>query len=142
MRLAGEGMVSVVIVADPRAPPGPDRLRQAFEIFTPFKTHLLIDLERGAYAPSKHHRDRIRRAGRRCAVKIAPLAGHLDDWTSLYDGLIERHAVQGTAVFSAAYFRALAADPRFVTFVVHQGEARAATAPWVVNRRAAAARRT
>lgn len=129
-RLSGEGLVSLVFVPDPLASPPPDRLRSAFGFCRPFKTHYLIDRSTAPYAPSKHHRDRIRRGHRRCRVETSPLAERLEAWTALYAGLVERRAITGAAAFGPAYFAALAREPRIVAFAAFVGEALGGMTLW------------
>lgn len=127
-RLAGEGLISLVLVPDPLASPPPDRLASAFALCRPFKTHYLIDREVGSYAPSKHHRQEIRRAQRRCRVEVVSLPQHLGTWITLYEGLKARHAITGLAAFSEAYFTALAENPRVTAFAAFvEGEIGAMT---------------
>lgn len=72
-RLADAGLVSVVLVADPLSGPSPAALATAFDLCRPFKIHQLVRADGAAYAPSKHHRDRIRRGCRRCRVERVAL---------------------------------------------------------------------
>jgi hypothetical protein len=115
-RLRGERLVSAVLVPDPLLAPDSVALAAAFSVCRPFKTHFLIDRTAGRYAPSKHHRYEIRRALGRCAVERVQLSSHLGDWSRLYAGLTDRHAIDGPAAFSAGYFAMMAADPTYVTF--------------------------
>ncbi|MHB8528488.1 MAG: GNAT family N-acetyltransferase [Caulobacteraceae bacterium] len=115
-RLGREGLVSIVLVADPLASPGLDRLASEFDLCRPFKTHLLIDRAIGSFAPSKHHRDRIRRGRRRCEVRRVLLGDHLDEWRTLYGGLTMRHQITGSAAFSQDYFAALAGMSQITAF--------------------------
>ncbi len=115
-RLAGHGLVSLVVTPDPLSGPSPSAFTNAFEVARPFKTHFLIDPAKGGFAPTKHHRDRIRRAARRCKVDRISLAGHLPTWRGLYAQLVQRRAITGAADFSPAYFAMLAADPRMTAF--------------------------
>jgi len=128
-RLRDLGLVAAVLVPDPLASPDPARLAAAFEIVRPFKTHLLIDRAKG-YQPSKHHRDDIRRAHRRCRVELKPLEAHLDAWRDLYGGLARRHGIDGLAAFPDPYFPMLARTPAFVAFVAYVGEAVAGMTLW------------
>ena len=112
-RLAGEGPISLVLVADPLSGPSPERLAAAFTLCRPFKTHYLLE---GRSEPTKHHRERIRRGLRRCRIEVVALADHLEGWTGLYAGLVERRTIGGAADFPPAYFEALAREPRLVAF--------------------------
>jgi hypothetical protein len=127
--LAGEGLVSVVLVADPVAGPPSERLARAFSLCRPFKTHQIIERAKG-YAPDKHHRYEIRRAQARCEVSAVSLADRLDVWRTLYQGLAERHEIAGMAAFSDSYFEALAAAPVFEAFAATVGDEIAAMAIW------------
>lgn len=122
-RLRAEALVSVVAVPDPLQAAD----LSAFTVRRPFKTHQLID---GPFAPSKHHAERIRRGHRRCQVSQKPLAGHLDDWSRLYAGLVERRSVGGAADFPPAYFAMLAAQPEITAFVAEIGSTVVAMTLW------------
>lgn len=100
------GLVSVVLVADPLAGLERRKLRSVFpDRLVPFKRHYVCDLDIPAALPS-HHRRHIRRASRAVEVEVCaePLA-QLDDWTRLYAGLATRHGLGGIRAFSAAAFR-------------------------------------
>jgi hypothetical protein len=128
-RLAVAGLVSLVLVPDPSFSPQRDDLARAFDVCRPFKTHQFIERAKG-YAPSRNHRQKIRRAQSRCRVDRAPLAAHLADWRRLYDALSERHGISGVAGFPDAYFEVLARMPIFETFVAILGGAVVSMAIW------------
>lgn len=128
-RLQAAGLVSVVLVPDPLLHP-PGVLARHFEVCRPFKTHQLIDPASGAFDPSKHHRDRIRRGQRRCRIEQVRLAERLPEWLELYAGLVERRAVSGVAAFDARYFQMLAKQDQLVAFAAFVGEACAAMTLW------------
>ena len=127
--LKAEGLVSVVAVPDPLFSPGPEALSKAFTLARPFKTHLLVERAKG-YAPNKHHRYEIKRAAGRCRVEIVRLADHLDAWTALYDGLIERHDITGVASFGPDYWALMAGHADYITFAAYVGDEIAAMAIW------------
>ena len=129
-RLAAEGLVSVVLVPDPLFSPPPERLAEAFCLCRPFKTHYVIDRQASPYAPTKHHRQEIRRAQRRCRVEVVALADHLQTWSALYDGLKARHAISGLAAFSDGYFKAMAEDPRITALAAFVDQEVGAMALW------------
>lgn len=106
--LRAAGAVSAVLVADPFHGPPPDRLRAAFDLFVPFKTHWTVERRAGAFAPSAHHRGCIRLAERRCRVRPAALRDHLDEWCRLYGELTRRHGITGTHDYPRESFAALA----------------------------------
>jgi hypothetical protein len=109
------GLVSAVLVPDPLVSPDPARLAAAFELCQPFKTHQLIDRAKG-FAPTKHHRDEIRRGERRCEVREVSLTERMDDWRDLYAELVRRHGIVGVSSFPDPYFPMLAGSPAFVAF--------------------------
>lgn len=106
----------MALVPDPLTGPSPEALSAAFDRVRPFKTHLTINPSAGAYAPSKHHRERIRRGQRRCRIEQGPLSPWLTDWARLYRGLVEHRGVSGMADFNDAYFQALADEPALEAF--------------------------
>jgi hypothetical protein len=112
-QLQAEGLISVVLVPDPLVRPPLETLSRHFAHLVKFKTHLLID---GPYAPSRHHRERIRRGYRRCAVTQGPLISGLEDWKRLYAGLVAKRGITGMADFRAPYFDRLAAIPGLSAF--------------------------
>jgi hypothetical protein len=120
-RLAGEGLVSAVLAPDPLLCPAAGLARD-FEVCRPFKRHYLIDRARGAFAPSRHHAQELRRAARRNRFEQVSLADHLEAWRGLYAGLVARRAVNGAADFSPAYFDALAAEPAMQAFGAFVGD--------------------
>ena len=128
-RLAAEGLVSVVVTPDPLLCPA-HALGRDFDVLRPFKPHFVIDPARGAFDPSRHHRQELRRAARRTRVDWVPLADHLPAWSTLYAGLVERRSVSGAADFSPAYFEALANDPTMQAVAAWVGDDLAGMAIW------------
>jgi hypothetical protein len=120
-RLQDQDLVSAVLVPDPLLAPPIESLERTFDVCRPFKTHFLIDRERSDFAPTKHHRDRIRRGLRRCVVERSSLAEHLEAWLTLYAGLVERREIGGAADFAPDYFDYLAGLPELAAFVAHAG---------------------
>jgi hypothetical protein len=127
-QLADEDLVSVVLVGDPLHGPAATDMAAAFDLARPFKTHYLVDPR--AYAPSKHHRQEIRRALKRCEVEPLPLAACLAEWKALYGGLIERHAIKGPAAFSDACFDGLAQAQGVIAFAARVEGQVAAVGLW------------
>jgi len=115
-RLRSLALFSAVLVPDPLFGPDGEALSAAFSVCRPFKTHFLVDRAGGGYAPSKHHRYEVRRALGRCQVERMRLRDHLGDWSRLYAGLADRHAIRGPAAFSDGYFAMMAADATYETF--------------------------
>lgn len=121
-QLAAAGMVSVTLVTDGLVGPGEDALRRAFPVARPFKSHYVVDPGAGPYAPSRHHRQELRRTGRSgLEVGVVRLSDHLDGWRALYDGLVARHGIRGVQHFGAAAFDALAACPGLVAVAAFLG---------------------
>ena len=106
--LRDAGAVSAVLVADPFTMPSPAWLRRGFSHVAPFKTHWAVERAAGPFAPSAHHRQRIRIAGRRCRIRLADLREHLEDWCRLYAELSLRHGITGLHAFPRACFEGLA----------------------------------
>ncbi|WP_170849776.1 GNAT family N-acetyltransferase [Tardiphaga sp. OK245] len=105
-RLAGGGLVSVVLVVEDALRPPTHALR-AFDFARPFKTHHLHDRTLGPFAYGKHHRYEIKRARGQVDAKEIALADHLGDWQRLYGKLHERHELTGVHAFPDAHFRLL-----------------------------------
>lgn len=129
-RLAALGLLSVVLTPDPLLHPAVDLARH-FDICRPFKPHYVVDPARGVFDPSRHHRQELRRAARRCRVDWVALADHLPAWRRLYAGLVDSRGVTGAADFTPGYFDALARDPAVQTVAAWVGEALAGMAIWV-----------
>jgi hypothetical protein len=129
VRLAGQGLVSAVLAPDPLLSPAGEMARH-FEVCRPFKTHYLIDPARGAFSPSRHHTQELRRAGRRNRIERVALADHLAAWRALYAGLVARRAVSGAADFAPAYFDALSADPAMQAFAAYVDDEIVGMAIW------------
>ncbi|HYD68237.1 GNAT family N-acetyltransferase [Azospirillum sp.] len=129
--LRTEGLVSVVGVRDPFDGPPLDRFIAAFDVCRPFKTHFVIDRALGPPRCSDHHDAEVRRAQRRCSVSIVQLADHLDDWQRLYDGLIARHRIAGTARFSPEHFARLATLDTLTAFAAFADGRIVAMALWL-----------
>jgi hypothetical protein len=127
--LADAGLVSLVLVPDPFASPPAEALARSFELCRPFKTHYLVETAK-AVDFSKHHRERVRRGQRRCRVERVRLADHLDAWSDLYAGLVDRRSIRGAADFTAAYFAKLAQAPELVALAAFVDEAPAGMTLW------------
>jgi hypothetical protein len=129
-QLREEGLVSLAVVPDPLAAPDPARLLKAFAVCRHFKTHLLMDRSRG-FSPSKHHGEEIRRGLRRCSVGQVALEPNLGTWRELYDVLITKHSIEGTANFPNRYFEQLARLPSVTAFQACIGDAVAGMSLWI-----------
>jgi hypothetical protein len=126
-----DGLVSVVLVADPLAPVTESQLRRAFpDRVVPFKRHHVCDLERPVGLPA-HHRRHVRRASRAVEVEICadPLE-YLEDWTRLYAFLTARHGLVGIHAFSPEAFRRQLALPGLMAVRAERDGATVGMALW------------
>lgn len=99
--------VSLSLVADPFGDYTVDDLRRCFpDVMFPFKEHFVVDLSEPPQSfVADHHSRNARKALQRVEVELElEPAQALDDWTELYDILIERHSIRGLAAFSRSSF--------------------------------------
>ena len=100
--LAGK-LVSVVLVSDPFGEFERRDLEACFpDRVAPFKEHFVVELARwGAEAGDAHHRRNARKALAAVEVEADCDPGQLAaEWPSLYQELIARHDIRGSAAFS------------------------------------------
>ena len=120
----GGSLVSLAVVTDPFGHYNQSTLLNDFkDIARPYKEHYIIDLhQRPDKFVSGHHLRNARNAAKTLTVEVCanPLA-HLDDWTRLYDTLIERHGITGVAKFSREAFALQMGVPGMVAFRAMQG---------------------
>jgi hypothetical protein len=103
----GEAFVSVCAVADPFGVDDSAQLRECFpDLVQPFKQHLIVDLTRTMRSfVSPHHRSRATKALRHLTIQQCPEPGQfLEEWTSLYQRLVERRGIRGIPRFSHLAF--------------------------------------
>ena len=103
----GNSLVSIALVTDPFGEYDPAYLHRCFpDVAMPFKEHFVVDLSR---APDtfvhSHHQRNVRKALREVRVEECnnPI-NCLEEWTSLYETLVERHNITGMAAFSRGSF--------------------------------------
>lgn len=112
-------LVSVSVVTDPFGDYDLDFLNQCFpELVKPFKDHFVTDLSQPFESfAHPHHLRNAENALRRLEVErcVQPL-DFLEDWTRLYQTLIERHAITGITRFSKESFAKQLAVPGIVAF--------------------------
>lgn len=113
--LSPRGLVSVVLVTD-ALQPNAGEANDTFDFVREYKDHFVIDLEAGAPDFSKHHRQEVRRARRKCETRIVNLHDHLDDWCALYDELAVRREFSRLHQFPRSYFDRLAEAKGFSFF--------------------------
>ena len=120
-----DGLVSVMLVADPFGDHDAELLSGCFpDLLKPYKDQFVADLSRSPETfVSRHHRRYARAALSTVDVKRAesPIEW-LDDWTGLYEVLVERHGIRGVAAFSRQSFAAQLEVPGMVAYgAIHQG---------------------
>lgn len=113
--LSARGVVSFVGVTDCLTQPDEASLGAHFDLARPFKTHNVYDARQPNADYSKHHRDRVRRAHRKCETRVVPLAEYLDQWCVCYDTLIKRKNITGVQAFPREYFARIAQMESAVT---------------------------
>lgn len=129
-------LISLTLVADPFGNHSLPLLRASFpDHLIPFKTHFAIDLT----APwpafvAPHHRRNAHKALETLHVEHsdAPLTW-LDEWTTLYAHLIERHAIRGLTRFSRSAFAAQLTTPGIQAFRARVGAETVGMALWYVQ---------
>jgi hypothetical protein len=114
-----EGMVSIVLVTDPFGRFDREDLVPHFDDVRTFKSHFVVDLARPVeQVASRHHRYYARRALRELDIERQARPGDLlDEWTSLYDVLVERKGLRGIQAFSREAFAKQLALPGAVMLV-------------------------
>lgn len=120
-----EEFVSVTIVTDPFGDFQPADLQTAFpDLVRPYKEHFVVDLSAPLFSRlSAHHRRNVRRALSQVEVTLDDSPQALAEWVTLYDHLIRRHAITGTAAFSRESFARQWQVPGMTVFrAVHQSE--------------------
>jgi len=108
MALKKDGIVSLVLVADPFFHPSLDKLEKFFERVTPYKEHYIHDFTLNR-SYSKHHRYEVKKAVTLCQTKNFSLIDYLDEWYALYQNLMKKHEIKGMQGFSKDYFSKICA---------------------------------
>ena len=101
-----QDLVCVSLVTDPFGNYNENDLTTCFSKVVQFKEHFVADLGQSVeQIVSRHHRYYAQRALRQMEVtKVPDPADHLDEWSTLYDNLIERHQLKGIKAFSKESF--------------------------------------
>ena len=115
--LRERGAVTLTLVADPLCAPDLELLTGEATLFRHLKTHYIVDLERGPFRPTKHHRYEIKRARQRCEVMVMPFTEVIEEWRGMYDALFRKHGVPDGAKLPEKHFEALQSDPQATVFV-------------------------
>lgn len=100
--------VAFSAVVDPLAVVAEEHLRAAFpHVLRRFKDHFVVELACRVPVGSAEHRRKARRARARVDLDLREDARPLlNEWTSLYALLIQRHGIRGMRAFSHASFAA------------------------------------
>lgn len=132
----GEDLVSLTVVTDPFGEYDQDYLRRCFgSLVLPFKEHFVTEL-RPDVAPtiSKHHRYYARKALEKVEVEVcATPASLVDEWSTLYSGLAERHGLRGIKAFSRDAFARQLNIPGLVMMRATSGGAPVGMHLWYVQ---------
>ena len=133
-------LICVSLVTDPFGEYDVAYLGECFpDVMIPFKEHFFVDLSRplDTFVHS-HHRRNARKALRAlCVEKCTSPPDVLDEWTSLYGALIERHKIKGIAAFSKESFAKQLRVPGVVVFRAMDNDAVVGMLIWYVyNNRA------
>jgi hypothetical protein len=112
-------VVTLVAITDPFGDHDENYLKECFrDLVIPFKQHFVTDLKRPrASFLSPHHQRNIRKAIRLVQVEeCTDPAAHQENWISLYETLVQRHAVTGIPAFSRESFAKQFKVPGLVIF--------------------------
>lgn len=134
LRTLASRLVSLVLVADPFGDYKETELRAAFDVVSPFKEHVVVDL----HAPSqisRHHRYYVRRAMRFVTVEVAKnVVAHSDKFADLYGTLVRSHDLEGIKAFSRQSLAQQMCVPGVVLFRAVQDDAVVGAHLWMVQR--------
>jgi hypothetical protein len=103
----GSELVSLALVTDPFGVYEPSYLHRCFgDVVIPFKEHYVADLRRPLEdIVGRRHRKSALRALRNLQVKVCKdPAQFIDEWSVLYNGLIEKRGISGISAFSRTAF--------------------------------------
>jgi hypothetical protein len=116
-------LVSVALVADPFGNYTFDDLEKGFQRVCHFKRHFVVDLSTEPQI-GKHHRYYCRKALKKIQVQHCPdPIQYLDEWTELYQHLIDRHVLQGIKAFSRSSFEKQLRVPKpIIIRALHDGQ--------------------
>jgi len=126
MENISDELVCLFLVTDPFGEYAPADLKACFpDVAFPFKEHFVVDLSRSPDTfVNSHHRRNARKALRELRIEEckSPI-DFLDDWTTLYGTLVERHNITGMTAFSRESFAAQLRVPGIVVFrAIHQDD--------------------
>ena len=102
-----KSLVCLSVVTDPFGEYDLLALRECFpDLAEPFKEHFVVDLTRAPETfVQSHHQRNVRKALREIRVDTCDNPSDaLEEWTTLYATLVERHNIKGIAAFSRESF--------------------------------------
>jgi hypothetical protein len=131
----GDTLVSLVVVTDPFGNYTNSLLTQTFDVVSPFKQHYVTEAVQASELPcTRHHRRNLARARRCVEVGICDNPeSHLDEWRTLYSGLVRRHRITGVPAFSGKALGLQLQVPGLVMFRATVGGAIAGIHIWYVD---------
>jgi hypothetical protein len=120
----GSSLVTLSLVTDTFCDVSRAYLLELFDLVRPFKTHYISDLSYCLESfVDKQHRYYARRSLKVMDVERSPSPlQYLDEWSKLYDNLINRHKIEGIARFSPKSFAMQLQMPGMIMFLGrHEG---------------------
>jgi hypothetical protein len=124
--------VSFTAVCDPFGSYHRATIKDIFDVFRPYKQHVVANLHN--LAPTAHHVRCTRTALRHVrVVEISTPLSFLDEWCGLYGFLIERHRLVGLQAFSRRAFAVQLAVPGVRVFGAVAGDEVVAAHVWYVS---------
>jgi hypothetical protein len=112
-------LVSFTAVVDPFGDHHPELLQRCFpDRLIPFKQHFIADLRKPVRNRLKSfHRRNSESSLKKVRIEMCENpADHVDDWTSLYRVLVERHQIKGLRLFSRQCFEQQLRIPGMIAF--------------------------
>jgi hypothetical protein len=133
-----ESLVSVLVVTDPFGDYDEPLLHDCFgDLVIPFKAHFVNDLACAREGVISQHHARNAAIGLRQVMveRCEDPFSHLDDWVSLYSGLIQRHQISGLRAFSRSSFAKQLKTPGIVAFRAFRNGQTVGMILWYVQNR-------
>ena len=109
-------LVCLSLVADPFGPISHTDLTAAFDNVIHYKNHLVTDLRTLPARPTDGTtRRNLSKALKHCELEVCehPIE-YLEDWLTLYHGLVQRHGISGIRAFSRKSFETMLRVPGLV----------------------------
>lgn len=111
-------LVSLSLVTDPFGKFDLSSLSYCFDHVVPFKEHFIVDMRQSIDAcVTEHHRRYIRKSLNYVTIELCEKTTEiLDEWTKLYDYLIQKHLIKGITAFSTKVFSKQLSIPGLTAF--------------------------